>query len=331
MEKFGTLQPVKLHGPSETKPTGTPAKPAPVQFIGRLPIDLHLLVLVYLPVTDFPAYARCSHALLNLSKHDRVWQSKWNAFRFDKFPHLAKVLDQLEDGNKLKEGGIMKDRPPTIPVESVDDEFGDFAQVQASASQGEFVGKSTLFAAVSSMSTPTYMALYMRTHKLLKPFVPALLSPPHAILTTLFPSLPGTEPIPQLVQSRTLHLLSLWLSPWIRPLRNWKILHASLRAGVDRYEASLLSAFDVADSRSDENGMREAAEASWEVWDGEGEWEMGRTWAEKREIFYEAGRWKPMDNFTCVFCPRYIPELTLLQREFDFGVRCDGRVHQSCS
>jgi recyclin-1 len=44
--------------------------------------------------------------------------------------------------------------------------------------------------------------------------------------------------------------------------------------------------------------MREAAESSWEVWDGEGDWEMGKVWAEKREIFYQQGQWRPLDNFT---------------------------------
>lgn len=305
MEKFETLQPVKLYGGAESKPNKPSAKSAPVQFIGRLPIDLHLLVLGHLPVSDFPNYARCSRSLWNLSKHDHVWETRWKAFRFEKYPHLNKLLDHLEDATKIREGGILKDRPPTIPVEDVDDEFGDFAQAEPAPSR-----TSTLFAAVSSMNTPTHMALYVRAHSLLKPYTPALLAAPHSVLSTLFPSLPGTEPIPQLIQSRTLHLLSLWLSPAIQPLRNWQTLHASLRAAVDRYEASLLGAFDISDSRSDEKGMREAAEASWEVWDGEGEWEMSRVWAEKREIFYEAGRWKPMHNFTYVLSMPFSPILT---------------------
>jgi recyclin-1 len=183
----------------------------------------------------------------------------------------------------------------------MDDDFGDFAPVQNSSTMGGFVGeRNPIFATVSSISTPSHLSLYARVHKLLKPYIHSLLSAPHSILSSLFPSPPGAEPIPLLVQSRTLHLLLLWLSPSIQPLYDWESLHASLRSAVDRYEASLLGTFDAADSRSDEKGMREAAEASWEVWDGKGEWEMGRVWAEKREIFYEAGRWKPMDNFTCV-------------------------------
>jgi recyclin-1 len=113
MEKFETLQPVRLYG-TDSRPT---AKPPPVQFIGRLPVDLHLLVLTHVAIPDFSAYARCSRSLLNLAKHDKVWEAKWNAFRFDKYPHLRKLVDQLEDAKKIKEGGILKDRPPTIPVE----------------------------------------------------------------------------------------------------------------------------------------------------------------------------------------------------------------------
>ena len=68
----------------------------------------------------------------------------------------------------------------------------------------------------------------------------------------------------------------------------------------------MLAAFDVADGKGDEEGMRVAAGASWEVWEaaghGEGkaagDWEMGKVWAEKREIFYEQGRWDPLENFT---------------------------------
>ena len=73
----------------------------------------------------------------------------------------------------------------------------------------------------------------------------------------------------------------------------------------------LLSTFDAADGRHDEVGMRSAATASWEVWEGrlgvssvarkrEADWELGRVWAEKREVFYEQGSWRPLDNFTYV-------------------------------
>jgi recyclin-1 len=75
-------------------------------------------------------------------------------------------------------------------------------------------------------------------------------------------------------------------------------------ATLDRFDGALLSAFDVADGQADENGMKDCAMASWEAWvalDEErigDEWEMGRTWAEKRGIFYEHGKWEPAANIT---------------------------------
>ena len=197
----------------------------------------------------------------------------------------------------------MKDMPPTLAVGDVDDDFGDFAQVQVPTTAGFMVieaDKDQVYASVSSMRPPAHMELYRRAHRLLKPYTTSLSSPPHAILASLFPSVPGVPPIPILQQSRILHLLLLWLSPQIQPLRIWSDLNASLRSAIDRHEANLLAAFDIAESRKDDKGMTEAAEASWEVFDGVGEWELGRVWAEKREVFYEAAKWNPMDNLTYV-------------------------------
>lgn len=306
MEKFETLQPTRLYAPDVK--TGKPrnATIAPTQFVGRLPIDLHILVLVHLPIPDFPTYARCSRSLLNLSRHEKVWEAKWNALQFAKYTHFQALLDKLEDTKKIKDGGRTKDMPPTLVVGDVDDEFGDFSQAQVPVTAGFTaieVDKSQVYASISSMRPPTYLELYRRAHHLLKPHTTSLSFSPHAILASLFPSVPGVPPVPLLQQSRILHLLLLWLSPQIKPLRQWRDFNASLRSAIDRHEANLLSAFDIAENRKDEKGMTEAAEASWEVFDGVGEWELGRVWAEKREIFYEAAKWNPMDNLTCVHYP----------------------------
>lgn len=303
MEKFETLQPTRLYAP-DTK-TGKPrnATIAPIQFVGRLPIDLHILVLIHLPIPDFPAYARCSRSLSNLSRHEKVWEIKWNALRFSKYTHFQTLLDQLEDAKKIKDGGLMKNMPPTLAVGDVDDDFGDFAQAQVTTTAGFMAieeDKSQVYASISSMRPPTCLELYRRAHHLLKPYTTSLSFSPHAILASLFPSVLGVPPVPLLQQSRILHLLLLWLSPRIQPLRKWGGFNASLRSAIDRHEAYLLSAFDTAENRKDEKGMAEAAEASWEVFDGSGEWELGRVWAEKREIFYEAAKWNPMNNLTCV-------------------------------
>jgi recyclin-1 len=197
----------------------------------------------------------------------------------------------------------MKNTPPTLTVGDVDDEFGDFSQAQTPTTAGFMaveVDKSQVYASISSMRPPTYLELYQRAHYLLKPYTASLSSPPHAILASLFPSVPGVPSIPLQQQSRILHLLLLWLSPQIQPLRRWKDFNASLRSAIDRHEANLLAAFDISESRKDEKGMTEAAEASWEVFGGPGEWELARVWAEKREIFYDAAEWNPMDNLTYV-------------------------------
>jgi len=113
-----------------------------------------------------------------------------------------------------------------------------------------------------------------------------------------------------------------------------------LRGAVDRFEVAMLKAFEDADGRGDEWRMREAAWCAWEVWEGKdyvpkagagisptsprgnglltatrltfgggigptGEvtsasWEVGKVWIERREVFYETGRWDPDLNFTCV-------------------------------
>jgi recyclin-1 len=318
MEKFETLQPTRLYAPDVKASKPRNATIAPIQFVGRLPIDLHILVLVHLPIPDFPAYARCSHSLSNLSRHEKVWEVKWNALRFAKHAHFQHLLDQLEDAKKTKDGGLMKNMPPTLAVGDVDDEFGDFAQPQVPTTAGFMVveeDKSQLYASVSSMRSPTHLDLYRRVHHLLKPYTTSLSFPPHAILAYLFPSVPGIPPVPLLQQSSILHLLLLWLSPQIQPLLKWGAFNVSLRSAIDRHEANLLAAFDIAESRKDEKGMTEAAEASWEVFDGPGEWELGRVWAEKREIFYEAEKWNPMANLTCVHHPFNQRALTIMPFE----------------
>jgi recyclin-1 len=197
----------------------------------------------------------------------------------------------------------------------VDDEFGDFASVEVPttpslAEMGDFVGEFMPVTSApitlrppSSPIKPTCRTMFMRAHTLLKPLTLALSSQPHIILTELSSILLS----PSLRQeSLTLHLLSLFLSPQIKPLRKWDTMYSSLRSAMDRFDANALAGFDAADSRGDEAGMREAAESSWEVWDGNGDWEMGKVWAEKREIFYQQGQWRPLDNFTCVnstLCP----------------------------
>ncbi|KAI0349625.1 hypothetical protein OH77DRAFT_1499484 [Trametes cingulata] len=319
MDKFATLEPVRLynaptpalpasnrfsfHKPSAPSLARSHA-PAPFQVIGRLPVDVHIHILTFLAIPDIPAYARCSRALGNLARDERVWEARWKAFGVDAHK-LGDVLDALEEKVKVQNALDRGHAPPTLTAtESLDDDFGDFASVGANADEmGDFVGGGSGGFSLSTPRTPsflngqskTFRALYIRAHSLLKPLTSALSAPPHAVLSNLFPS--PTPPLRS--QAHTLRLLSRFLSSDVKPLRNWDSLGSALRAAIDRFEDSLLTAFDVADGKNDESAMREAAEASWEVWDGPGaEWELGKVWAEKLEIFYEQSKWKPLDNFT---------------------------------
>lgn len=323
MDKFTTLEPVRLYNSATS--TGarlisrhSVLKSAPTPqglLVGRLPADLHLLILTHLPIPDLPSYSRCSRATAALSRDEKAWETRWKSIGVERHG-LASVLDDFEAKSRGQAAASRAAAPPTIPVEYIDDDFGDFASANILApppdEMGDFVGAfsaaslTSRVPVVAAISDATFRSKYVRAHTLLKPAALALSSPPHLILSALWPS--ASASLRQ--QAKTLHLLSLFLSPWVQPVRAWETMYSSLRAAMDRFDANLLAAFDLADSKGDEPGMREAAESSWEVWDGRGDWEMGKVWAEKREIFYEQGRWEPMDNFTSV-CPALVNTLKL--------------------
>ncbi|CCM05375.1 uncharacterized protein FIBRA_07591 [Fibroporia radiculosa] len=318
MDKFSTLEPVRLYATSGSADAavGTrlyqrnsqrlPKQPdrAVFQLIGHLPVDVHILILTHLAICDLPAYALTCRALATLVNDARVWEARWNAFRIEEH-NLEDVLSSIEEKMKAQNAALQGQAPPTLAVDIVDDDFGEFADVGAQPGElGDFVGvfEGT---SITSPRSPVYTAVslnashrtpYIRAHRLLKSFVPALSVAPHAVLSALFPV--PSPPLRQ--QAHILRLLSIFLSPRVKPLRKWETLSASLKAAIDRFEDGLLTAFDIADSQGNESDMKEAAEASWDVWDRlKGDtWELGRLWAEKREIFYEQSKWKPLDNFT---------------------------------
>ncbi|KAK2460734.1 hypothetical protein APHAL10511_007204 [Amanita phalloides] len=283
MHKFATLEPVKLYVSNH------------LSLIGCLPADLHLLVLHYLPLPDFPAYACCSRATSALLQADNIWEARWTALALES-TFLASVLDDLES------------KPPKQEL-PVDDDFGDFAS--AGRRSGDVAPPTSLsftFPPPPSIGS-IHKTKFQRAHRLLRKLLPALSSPPHLILSTLSSLLPA--PCKSLrQQARILKLLSLYLGPHVQPVRASAELRSVLRSAMDRFDASLLTAFDVADGKGDEDAMREAAESSWDIWESSltlgaprapgamSGWEMGKVWAEKREIFYEHGRWNSMDNFT---------------------------------
>lgn len=308
MDKFTTLEPVKLYPPTSSSnpkraslfPSAKPA--APFSLIGRLPVDVHILILTYVAIPDILAYALTSRALGRLSKDERVWEGRWKAFGIDR-PQFNAILDEHESASKTQNAIRQGQAPPTLAVDSADDDFGEFSTVSAPADEmGDFVS-GFAGASIQSPQPPSwspkqteYLSKYIRAHTLLKPFARALSSPPHAILTALFPT-----PTPTLsAQAHTLRLLSLFFSYRVKPLPAWQTLAASLRAAMDLFGESLLTAFDVSDSKGDERAMVAVAQASWDVWDpAEGQWELARAWADKHEIFYDPqSKWDPFENFT---------------------------------
>ncbi|VDC04328.1 unnamed protein product [Peniophora sp. CBMAI 1063] len=325
MDKFKALEPVRLHSSDGRAPRAPPRPLGPL--IGRVPLHVHAAVLSYASVPDIPSYARTCRALARLAHADALWSA-----RYAPLSSLTDALDVLDTRARGEEAN----KPPTLAVSANDndgfDDFGDFSSASQSNAvdllgagadeMGDFVAPSFFAPAPTPLpAVTTPLTQFRRAHQLLKPLTPALLEPPHLILGRLFsgPALGLQE------QARVLHALFLYLSPDVAPLRRAESLLAGLRAAADRFDAALLTAFEEADSRDDEDAMRAAASASWEVWAAsrpplstasasrspnrdisftatlqrDAEWEMGRVWAEKREIFYTAGgRFRPGDNFT---------------------------------
>jgi recyclin-1 len=307
MDKFTTLEPVKLYTSSSSS-LFPPRQAAKVQVkqnapIGRLPVDLHLLVLRHLPLPDIPAYARCSRATSALVQGDQVWEVRWKALCVEDLS-LASVLDDLESKHPEQQ-------------QPADDEFSDFASAGTLSDFSPPTSLSFTFPSIPP-AKDTCKAKFQRAHKLLSRLLPALSSPPHLVLSALTDLLPASCKSLR-KRARTLRLLSLYLGPRVQPVRNTAELRSVLRSAMDRFDASLLTAFDLADSKGDEDAMREAAESSWDIWESSlalgslrasgaaSDWEMGKVWAEKREIFYEHGQWDAMDNFTQVHTTGLVP------------------------
>ncbi|KAL7424555.1 F-box protein: endocytic membrane traffic, recycling ReCYcling 1 [Cryptotrichosporon argae] len=168
--------------------------------------------------------------------------------------------------------------------------------------------RSSGFFALAPVSAPAasapgpYYTAYKSAHASLAPLCAHLrASPsPSSTLALLFPPDPTTSLAPPL-RAQAARLLSLlrFLSPRLQPLRDWGFLRHALLAAADRFDSTCLVAFEVADSKGDADAMKQAAESSWVVWEAGGgrrdEWECGRVWVEKREVFYE-GKWDGTEN-----------------------------------
>ncbi|KAH7337838.1 exocyst complex component Sec10-domain-containing protein [Rhizoctonia solani] len=311
MDKWTTLEPVKLHGPNRQ-----PRLPAVnrYSFVGPFPPEVHVRILAYLPIPSLPACARVSRALSRLVRDDRVWKRKYDALGITHF-EFDSAIDALENISPNRRGS--QPTAAAAPVPAEEDDFGDFASAPLSppmpgaqeprlmvSEYGDFVvaGGDKLAITFPTPPATSLYAQYLRVHRLLTPLLPALLASPHLVLSALFPE--SAAPMSRSLQSKILHLLARFLGPLVQPTLNWPNARRALMATLDRFDGALLSAFDTADGQADEEGMKDCAVASWEAWvalDDErigDEWEMGRTWAEKRGIFYEHGKWDPEANIT---------------------------------
>lgn len=305
MDKWATLEPVRLYASTATGfLSRAPAKQDLSTYIGRFPRDVHLLILTYLPLYQIPNYARTNRALSKLTLDEKLWEIRWNHL-FAGRQELSNALDELEKWVGERDATARATAPPTLTLDP-DDEFGDFSSVPIASSHfeetGDFISvfdNTLTLSTTSSALLPSQSAFrhrYMRMHTLLKSLLPNLNFAPHLILSNMFPSTASL-----LHQSQILHLVSLYLSPVVEPFGNWLNLRNSLKVALDRFEAGLLAAFESADAAKDEIRMKEAARSSWEIRNATQsgtEWEIGRVWIEKQEIFYESGRWDPLKNFT---------------------------------
>lgn len=164
------------------------------------------------------------------------------------------------------------------------------------------------------------------------------------LLPTPQPPPQPTSPNPKIgpptlqVQSQLLSVMNRFLSSFFKPIADWELRSHALRSAVDAFESNLLKSFEDGDEGKDNRVMREAAFASWELYTcwgipsrseiigqalevGNGlygglgklvgigrkraAWEVGKVWIERREEFYEQGKWDPLANFT--YIPSFLP------------------------
>ncbi|BEI86875.1 hypothetical protein CcaverHIS002_0702210 [Cutaneotrichosporon cavernicola] len=240
---------------------------------------------------------------------------------FGDFGDFGEAGDTFEDVDFGDFSSVTK--PPATQEKSL----LDFDTVPLPSRPG--AGRATGFFAVAPPSPVAaqtsgpgpYCQAYRKRHAELAPLCHHLRtsSAPSSTLSLLFPPNPTTGLVPSLEeQGKVLLDLLHFLSSQVQPLHDWGFLRQALLAAADRFDSTCLVAFEMADGRKDEAGMRSAAQASWQVWEAGGgtreEWECGRVWVEKREVFYEEGKWDAAENIIKV------PDVTgtAIVRELDF-------------
>ena len=309
-------------------------------YIGRWPESVLLRILHHIPVPDLPQVARCSRSLAQLVRDEAIWKHKYEVLGLSvnegklisrgrprlNLPSVTQLSPPQTPGSNEDDFGDFSS-DPNEKFEDVD--FGDFHGQRTndtpnqdrlidfqelplpSRPTGTNTSRPTGFFAlipVHNQYQPTngrYYKTYKAHHLSLLSLCRLIRSSPSpsSTLSLLFPA--SNAPPPSLSdQADRLLTLLLFLSPQIQPLSDWGFLRQALLTAADRFDSTCLVAFETADARGDVAGMQIAASSSWKVWDagegGQDQWECGRVWVEKRELFYETGRWDSLENIVYV-------------------------------
>lgn len=193
----------------------------------------------------------------------------------------------------------------------------------------ESSSRNNYLPALGSSKTPSPRYPYLQKYKAHHVAQMAILSPilfsaapppPSQVLSHLFPS--NLTPF---TQSAVLLTLLRFLSAAVAPVTEWRAARQLILQASDRFDALCLTGFEAADERNEEEQMKEWAKAGWNVWQEASvsdkgklrieEWELGRTWIERREILYEiggGGTWDPLKNIMFVSFRTLSPSRILL-------------------
>ena len=311
MHRWTTLEPVKLYGVKQElkRPSATEVKQPhvpPQQYIGPLPVDIHILIIQYLPIPAIPKYALASRALSRLSHDERIWKRCSKLLNLEDLS-VSSLLALIDPSTANGDASLT---PAVLDVHNDDEDFGDFASASPTFNSNRLSSSITSSAVMvgdtlRSMSRTNYKNAHITLMRLCSRLRASASIPPHLILSELF-VLPVNDQLNLRQQSKTLRLLSCFLSPVLQPTSEWRTLRATLVSVIDRFQANALATFESADVRGDVARMTEAAWASWECWERPivlrnpigNDWEPGKVWADKIETFYETGQWDPLQNFT---------------------------------
>jgi recyclin-1 len=261
MDKFATLErePVRLYASNQEIPPATILQALVGSFLA---FEFAYTIIVYhLLISDIATYSICSRATRLCVAHESVWGKRWKALAIDNDPLFHNIFELLQ-------------RNPSSP----DNFSGAFQNLHLSAQP-----TSSSYSHTNESYKNKYIIIQ-------SPSNPSLASFFH-LLKSFFLSWPSkSTSLFFYHKAKLLGLLFHFLSPDVELLRRWESLYFFLRSAMDRFDSNLLSAFDVADGKGDEESMKEATASSWELWNKSSvDWEMGKVWAEKKGDFLSTG------------------------------------------